>query len=70
MIFLACTPKQESWDDKDGNKRSAIKFNIDRFSFVGGKKDESQGIQNKPAQQQPTYNISSDASFASDSIPF
>lgn len=71
MIFLACTPKQESWDDKDGNKRSAIKFNIDRFSFVGGKKDDSQGaVQNKPTTQQPVYNATPDTSFASDSIPF
>lgn len=67
MIFLACTPKQETYQDKDGNNRSSIKFNIDRFSFTGAKKD---GATSTPAAQPQNYKVESDATFASDDIPF
>lgn len=36
-IFLECRAKLEQWEDKEGNKRRAIKFVAESFQFIDGK---------------------------------
>lgn len=49
-IIVHCSIKQEEWEDKDGKKRSKLKFRVNSFDFVGGKKDkpQKQESQNEP----------------------
>jgi len=46
QIIIEGRLKQDRWDDQDGKKRSKIIINIDNFTFVGGKKTES----NEPSE--------------------
>lgn len=73
-----------SWDDKDGNKRYTTEINATTVQFIGGQaqagQTQGQGQYNNnnnsnnnaaPAQEKAQdYNISTDANFASDDIPF
>ena len=34
IYVVQATPRQDRWEDKDGNKRSRIVFRIDSFEFV------------------------------------
>lgn len=40
-IFLVCEPRQDRWQDKDGNNRSKVKFVVQQFQFLGGKQDRA-----------------------------
>jgi len=51
---------QDTWEDQDGKKRSAVKINVDEFMFLNNKKTES-----SPANVQE-----SNQSFNDDNIPF
>lgn len=44
-IEVVCVAKNNRWEDKDGNKRSALRFRVERFSFPpkGGSAPESNG---------------------------
>jgi len=59
-----------SWEDKEGNKRYTTEVVGSNMQFIGGS-DTSQGSaqpkNNEPAKE---YNVSTDANFASDDIPF
>ena len=44
-ILIEGKLQYESWQAKDGTKRSKLKVNIDNFEFIGGKKNEQQGNQ-------------------------
>mgnify|MGYP003646067228 FL=1 len=33
-IALSCSARQEKWEDKTGNKRSAIKFRVNKFYLL------------------------------------
>ena len=59
-----------SWTDKDDNKRYTTEIVGSNMQFIGGS-DTSQGSaqpkNNEPAKE---YNVSTDANFASDDIPF
>lgn len=40
-ILVRCEARQETWEDKNGGgKRSAIRFHVREFRFVGGKNRE------------------------------
>ncbi len=42
-ILVEAKARQDTWEDKQsGQKRSKVKFVIDRFEFVGGKQGDSQ----------------------------
>ena len=34
LIEIRATPRQDKWQDKDGNNRSRIVFRIDEFNFM------------------------------------
>ena len=41
-IVVEATMRQQSWQDKDGNKRSKIMLRVERFHFLGdGKKSDN-----------------------------
>jgi len=58
-----------SWDDKDGNKRYSTEVKVDKVQFLPSNKDVNQASQAAEAKK-PDYNVSTDANFASDDIPF
>lgn len=80
QAFIEGRLQTRSWDDKDGNKRYTTEVLASTVQFIGGA-TASQGagthVDNSynqaPASSAPTtqeYQISSDANFASDDIPF
>lgn len=54
--------KQETWEDKEGGKRSKLKVVVDQFKFIGGKNESS-----KPESKKET--VSAGSSEGGD-IPF
>jgi len=81
QAFVEGKLQTRSWDDKDGNKRYTTEINATTVQFIGGQATTGTGAgasnsysnnnepntSNEPAKE---YNISSDANFASDDIPF
>ena len=77
QAFLEGRLQTRSWDDKDGNKRYTTEILASTVQFIGGATanntstntnvDNSYAQAPAPAQE---YQISSDASFAADDIPF
>lgn len=76
QAFLEGRLQTRSWDDKDGNKRYTTEILASTVQFIGGPSananqnsnvDTSYAQAPAPAQE---YQISSDASFAADDIPF
>ncbi len=65
-----------SWEDKNGQKRYTTEINAQTVQFIGGAADAGAGrSQQAPAQANPgmldqSYNVSSDANFTADDIPF
>lgn len=66
-IIVEGNLRQDKWQDKDGNARSKIKINVQRWSFAGGK---GEGGQHEPAGA--GYSSGNDAPPSNDSedIPF
>lgn len=61
-LFVEGRLKFETWDAKDGSKRSKLRVLIENFEFIGGKQGEGK------AKSQPD---NSDAAFGQDDdIPF
>ena len=76
QAFLEGRLQTRAWDDKDGNKRYTTEILASTVQFIGGPSahanqnanvDTSYSQSPAPAQE---YQISSDASFAADDIPF
>lgn len=76
QAFLEGRLQTRSWDDKDGNKRYTTEILASTVQFIGGPSanaNQNTGVDSSyaqtpaPAQE---YQISSDASFAADDIPF
>jgi single-strand DNA-binding protein len=81
QAFVEGKLQTRSWDDKDGNKRYTTEISASTVQFIGANAgaDANQGANNNnnmnqaPSNNNNTqkdYNISTDASFASDDIPF
>jgi len=81
QVFVEGRLQTRSWDAKDGTKRYATEVNASTVQFIDGQKGASNGDaprQNnytnnqQPAQapSEPEYNITTDASFTADDIPF
>jgi single-strand DNA-binding protein len=52
-IFVDGQLRQERWEDASGSKKSRVRINVERFQFIGGKRDdESYG--GPPAAAQAT----------------
>ena len=45
--------KQDTWQDKDGNKRSKVKILVDRLVLLGKKGESNGGQQNAPSSESP-----------------
>jgi single-strand DNA-binding protein len=79
QAFVEGKIQTRSWEDKDGNKRYTTEIAANTVQFIGGR-DSAQGStgydnsdnynQAPPAQDTKEYNVSTDANFASDDIPF
>ena len=75
QAFVEGRLQTRSWDDKDGNKRYTTEILANTVQFIGGATastnnnvDASYGqAPSAPAQE---YQVSNDAHFASDDIPF
>ena len=77
QAFVEGKIQTRSWDDKDGNKRYTTEISASTVQFIGANQGTSTNSSaNNNMNQAPTndnqndYNISSDANFASDDIPF
>lgn len=60
-IFIEGRLKLDQWEDKQGGgKRSKLSVVVERFQFVGGKRDGSNGqaqAQQSPAQEPPLDDV-------------
>ena len=46
IYIVQATPRQDKWQDKDGNKRSRVLFRVDSFEFVPSqKRKEAEEVQ-------------------------
>lgn len=80
QAFIEGRLQTRSWDDKDGNKRYTTEILATTVQFIGGAtaSQGSQAVDNSYGQapakggeaQSQEYQISNDAHFASDDIPF
>ncbi len=67
-IYVYGFLKQESWADKDGNKKSAVCLHVDGFEFVDSKKDP--GSSAETVADKFNGEIVNTPSFNDDDIPF
>jgi single-strand DNA-binding protein len=78
QAFVEGKLQTRSWDDKDGTKRYSTEVMANTVQFIGGQAGASNNAgmdrdyaQNAPANNMDqSYNVTSDASFAADDIPF
>ncbi|MEX0798739.1 MAG: single-stranded DNA-binding protein [Bacteriovoracaceae bacterium] len=79
QAFVEGRIQTRSWEDKEGNKRYTTEINANTVQFIGGasantnsSNDSSydQSAQSGNNNSQKDYNVSTDANFASDDIPF
>lgn len=81
QAFIEGKLQTRSWDDKDGSKRYTTEILASTVQFVGGQTAPGANTytssnanpyesNNFSQQSVPEYNISTDANFASDDIPF
>lgn len=75
QAFVEGRLQTRAWDDKSGQKRYTTEINATTVQFIGGQASAGQGNyseNNAAPSQEPAqdYNISTDANFASDDIPF
>ena len=79
QAFVEGRIQTRSWEDKDGQKRYATEILANTVQFIGGAQDSNSArnynqndnnFNQANNKSQDDYNISTDASFASDDIPF
>lgn len=85
MAFVEGRLQTRSWDDKDGNKRYTTEIFANTVQFIGGQAGANAGAganngqfdqsnnsmdSNYDQSASQNYNVSTDANFASDDIPF
>lgn len=81
QAFVEGKLQTRAWDDKNGQKRYTTEINATTVQFIGGastgasnndynQSAPSQGNNNNSNNNNNGYDISTDASFASDDIPF
>lgn len=81
MAFVEGRLQTRAWDDKDGNKRYTTEIVANTVQFIGGQTSASNGQYDQSNDRgassgmddmgsAPSYNVSTDANFASDDIPF
>jgi len=78
QAFVEGKIQTRSWEDKEGNKRYTTEIAANTVQFIGGQAgasnnnyDQSNNYnQSAPSAETKEYNVSTDANFASDDIPF
>jgi single-strand DNA-binding protein len=82
QVFVEGKLQTRSWDDNNGNKRYTTEINANTVQFIGGREQgadnsaqynqEPQAQTSAPSKADNSFanNISTDASFAADDIPF
>lgn len=60
-ILFEGSLRQERWETATGEKRSRVKINIDRFSFVGGKRDDASYGGPPPAEPDGVATVNDDS---------
>lgn len=77
QCFLEGRLQTRSWDDKDGNKRYTTEILANTVQFIGGpsannERTTGNNVDTSYAQAAPAqeYQVSNDAHFAADDIPF
>lgn len=76
QCFLEGRLQTRSWDDKDGNKRYTTEILANTVQFIGGpsaNNERTNNVDTSYAQAAPAtqeYQVSNDAHFAADDIPF
>jgi single-strand DNA-binding protein len=77
QCFLEGRLQTRSWDDKDGNKRYTTEIMASTVQFIGGATANNERTNNnvdtsyaQPAAPTQEYQVSNDAHFAADDIPF
>jgi single-strand DNA-binding protein len=77
QAFVEGRLQTRSWDDKDGSKRYTTEIMANTVQFIGGATANTQANVDKSFNQAPAtetmnqeYQISNDAHFAADDIPF
>jgi len=62
--------KTRQWEDKDGNKRYITEISANNVQFLDSPSESTQS-ENKPNNKpNQNYNVSTNANFAADDIPF
>lgn len=69
QILLEGSLQQDTWDDKDGNKRSKVKIRVDRVHFTG-RKDDSGNTEPKYARGTAGAGSSGGTAIDHDDLPF
>ncbi|MBC75694.1 MAG: single-stranded DNA-binding protein [Halobacteriovoraceae bacterium] len=80
QAFVEGRLQTRSWEDNNGQKRYTTEINASTVQFIGGAQANSgssydssynqSAPQSNNDQSQKDYNVSTDANFASDDIPF
>lgn len=77
QAFIEGRLQTRSWDDKDGSKRYTTEIMASTVQFIGGASTGASNNVDRSFNQAPAndnmnqdYQISNDASFAADDIPF
>lgn len=79
QAFVEGKLQTRSWEDKDGNKRYTTEIAASTVQFIGGQagaganyetQSNNASMNQAPQSSNQDYNISTDANFASDDIPF
>tara|TARA_B100001971_G_scaffold91031_1_gene83987 strand:- start:55884 stop:56339 length:456 start_codon:yes stop_codon:yes gene_type:complete len=78
QAFVEGKIQTRSWEDKDGNKRYTTEISAQTVQFIGGQAGASNydmqsndaNMNQAPSSSNQDYNVSTDANFASDDIPF
>ncbi|MCT4641629.1 MAG: single-stranded DNA-binding protein [Bacteriovoracaceae bacterium] len=74
QAFVEGKLQTRSWDDKDGNKRYTTEISATTVQFIGANQSTGSTMNNSApmenAAPQADYTVTTDASFASDDIPF
>lgn len=74
QAFVEGKLQTRSWDDKNGQKRYTTEISATTVQFIGGPAQSASAGNNDytapAAEKEPSYDIATDASFASDDIPF
>ena len=80
QAFVEGTLQTRSWEGQDGSKRYTTEINAKNVQFIGGQASAGKGDygRNEMSQENPAtdnalnqdYNVSTDANFTADDIPF